>query len=174
MCWYTSARRTIETLYGDDADLFCDILAATSPRKQVKSNWKLAVRLYTAYKNGQELPTVGLMPAHKGNVNRAFSGQELSGPKVQAFAANLKGDFNRVTIDVWVLRFFGIKKSKITPKQYIALEKAIQKLAKNRGLSPARYQAEIWERSLSNAGRKPVSYTSVSEVNQKQFEFMEN
>ncbi len=174
MCWYTSARRTIETLYGDDADLFCDILAATSPRKQVRANWNVAVRILTAYKNGETIPEKSLLPNHRGNLKRTFRGEELSGPKVQAFAANLKGDFNRVTIDIWVLRFFGIKKNKITPKQYIALEKAIQKLAKNRGLLPARYQAEIWERSMSNVGRKPISYTSVSEVNQKQFEFMGN
>jgi hypothetical protein len=115
---------------------------------------------------------VGLLPAHKGNLKRAFSGEELSGPKVQAFAANLKGDFDRVTIDVWVLRFFGFKKNRITPKQYIALEKAISKLAKRRGKTPARYQSEIWERSMANAGRKPISYTSVSEVNQNQFTFM--
>jgi len=70
-------------MFGDDADLFCDLLAATSPRKQVKANWRVALRVYNAFKAGQEIPRTGLMPAHLGNIVRALNGRELSGPKVQ-------------------------------------------------------------------------------------------
>jgi len=174
MCWYTESRATIEKLFGDDADLFCDLLAATSPRKQVKANWRVALRVYNAYKAGTEIPRTGLMPAHTQNVMRALRGHELSGPKVSAFAANLKGDHSRVTIDVWVLRYFKIGKKRITAKQYIELEKKIQRLARRHKLSPAAYQAKIWRESMRRAGRKPISYTSVSGINQRQFAFMGN
>lgn len=170
--WYTESKRTIDAIFGEDANLFCDLLAACSPRKQVSANWRVALRVYNAYKAGQEIPFTGLMPAHLGNIERALSRRELSGPKVAAFAANLKGDHNRVTIDVWILRYFKIGKKRITAKQYIKLEKKIQRLAKRQGLSPAAFQAKIWAVSMRRAGRKPISYTSVSGINQLQFEFM--
>ena len=174
MCWYSESRKTIETMFGDDADLFCDLLATTSPRKQVKTNWRVAVRVYEAHKAGLEIPRTGLMPAHIGNIERALAGRELSGPKVSAFAANLKGDHNRVTIDVWVLRYFKISKKRISVKQYVELEKKIQRLARRHHLSPAAYQAKIWAVSMRRYGRIPTSYTSVSGINQQQFAFMEN
>jgi hypothetical protein len=172
MCWYTESKKTIDTLFGSGADLFIDLLAATSPRKQVKANWNLAKRLYFAHINGRELPTKGIRPAHKGNIDRALKGQPLSGNKVAAFSANLKGDLNRVTIDVWVLRYFNIDKMSLTNKQYFTLEKKIQRLAKRHKMNPASYQAWIWEKSIRSAGKKPVSYTGVSEINQKKFAFM--
>ncbi len=161
-------------MFGNDADLFCDLLAATSPRKQVSANWRIALRIYNAFKAGQEIPLTGLMSAHIGNIERALRGHELSGPKVSAFAANLKGDHNRVAIDVWVLRYFKIGKKRISAKQYIELEKKIQRLAKRNKMSPAAYQAKIWAASMRRYGRVPISYTSVSGINQRQFAFMEN
>ena len=109
-------------MFGDGADLFIDLLAATSPRKQVKANWNIAKRLYFAHVNGRKLPRAGLLPAHKGNIERALKGEPLSGNKVSAFAANLKGDLSRVTIDIWVLRYFDIDKMSLTNKQYFELE----------------------------------------------------
>ena len=174
MCWYSESRKTIEKIFGDDADLFCDLLAAISPRKQIKTNWNAARRVYEAHKTGLPIPTTGLLPAHIGNIRRALAGQELSGPKVSAFAANLKGDHSRVTIDVWVLRYFKINKNRISVKQYIELEKKIQRLARRHKMTPAAYQAKIWRESMRRAGRKPISYTSVSDINQLKFKFMEN
>lgn len=120
------------------------------------------------------IPLTGLMPAHLGNIKRAFGGHELSGPKVAAFAANLKGDHNRVTIDIWTLRYFKIGKDRISAKQYIELEKKIQRLARRHKMMPAAYQAKIWCESMRRAGRKPISYTSVSDINQLKFAFVEN
>lgn len=173
MCWYSESRKTIETIFGNDADLFCDLLAATSPRKQVRANWNLARRIYDAHKANLPIPTTGLMPTNFNNVRRALAGQELSGPKVAAFAANLKGDHNRVTIDVWILRHFKIGK-KISAKQYVELEKKIQRLARRHKMTPAAYQAKIWCESMRRVGRKPISYTSVSDINQLKFAFVEN
>jgi hypothetical protein len=172
ICWYTESKKTIDTIFGEGADLFIDLLAATSPRKQVKANWNLAKRIYFAHINGREIPTRGLLPAHKGNIERALKGESLSGNKVAAFAANLKGNLSRVTIDIWVLRYFNSDKSSLTPKQYAIMEKKIQKLARRHKMQPASYQAMIWEKSIRSAGKKPVSYTGVSDINQKKFAFM--
>jgi hypothetical protein len=173
MCWYSDSRKVIEQIFGDDADLFCDILAATSPRKQVKSNWNVSVRIYESFKGGGGIPKRGLMPCHIGNIERALRGEPLSGLKVSAFAANLKGDLDRVTIDIWVLRFLKIPKDKLTDKQYLILERDITARAKRRGMKPAQYQAEIWAKVQRQWGKSPRSYRSVSDIDQLKFAFME-
>ncbi len=159
--WYTDSRRVIEKLYGDDADMFCDILAATSPRKQVKVNWDIAQNIYERYKHDGYIDCQGLMGSHIPNVLRALYRERLHGYKVPAFATNLKGDLNRVTIDTWTLRYFGLKQKRIRRKEYYRLEKAIQLLAKHRGMKPAEYQAKIWCITVTRAGRVPVSYADL-------------
>ena len=88
--WYADARAEIEFQYGDDADLFCDLLAATSPRKQVRANWRLAKRVYESRSFAHILLTeqtsdwlglLGVMSSQVPNVIRALNGEPLSGPK---------------------------------------------------------------------------------------------
>ena len=160
--WYTDSRQVIVELYGNDADMFCDLLAATSPRKQVKANWDIAQHIYERYKHDGYIDCQGLMGSHIPNVLRALFREPLHGYKVPAFAANLKGDMNRVSIDTWTIRYFGITQREIRRKEYYRLEKAIQLLAKHRGMKPAEYQAMIWYIAVTRAGRTPVSYKDVS------------
>lgn len=161
--WYQESRQIIVELYGDDADLFCDILAATSPRRQVKANWNMSVKIYDEFKKTGGT-TVGMMPSHQCNVFRALSGNPLHGWKVPAFAANLKGDLHRVTIDMWVMDFFGLTQRDIRRLEYYRMEAAIQKLAYRRRMMPAEYQAMIWCKAVERAGLTPVSYRDVHEA----------
>lgn len=160
--WYQNARAEIVKLYGDDADLFCDLLAATSPRKSVKANWKLAVRIYRDYKrNGPAFcaepeTQPGVMPCHYKNIFRALNGEELSGRKVRAFAANLRGDLNVCTIDIWIMRYFGF--DKLTDKTYSFIESVIKMMAATCGAKPAELQAELWCQIILEHGRTPKSY----------------
>ena len=162
MCWYSDSRKTIEKIFGNDADLFCDLLAAISPRKQVKVNWNLAKRIYQEYKNTGDFDDKGLLPCHILNVERALAREPLHGYKVPAFAANLKGDMNRVTIDMWILYYFGLQQSKIRRKEYYRMEAAIQKMARRRNMKPAEYQAKIWCIAVTRTGRTSVSYKDVA------------
>ena len=159
--WYTDSRQVIEQLYGDAADMFCDILAATSPRKQVKVNWDISQNIYERYKHDGYIDCQGLMGSHIPNVLRAIYREPLHGYKVPAFAANLKGDLNRVSIDTWTIRYFGITQKQIRRKEYYRLEAAIQKMAKRRNMLPAEYQAVIWCKAVTAAGRIPVSYADI-------------
>ncbi len=159
--WYTESRLVIEKLYGEDADMFCDILAATSPRKQVKVNWDISQNIYERYKHDGYIDCSGIMGTMIPNIHRALNGELLSGYKVPAFAANLRGDLNRVTIDTWTIRYFGITQHQIRRKEYYRLEKAIQLLAKHRGMKPAEYQAMIWCIAVTKAGKTPVSYADM-------------
>ena len=177
--WYQQARAEIEFQYGDDADLFCDLLAATSPRKQVSANWRLAKQVYDDWKSSRRFDAVcaavivnysvsGLLPCHKSNVVRALSGQELRGPKVRAFAANLKGDLDQVTVDVWMLRFFGFDKD--TKRAHQVVVESVELAAAIVQIKPAEMQAVIWGMSVRDAGREPKSYLGAA-YEDRQMEF---
>lgn len=163
--WYTKCRTEIEKLYGVDADLFCDLLAATSPRKQVKANWNLATLIYNEVASGTEMcgrrwsrlrNIPGIMPCHRNNIRAALVGEPLSGRKVRAFAANLKGDLTQVTVDIWVGRFYGYEK--ITNEVYDHIEWVIKECAEIMGMEPAELQAELWCRAIESTGRVPKSF----------------
>jgi hypothetical protein len=76
--WYARCTAEIKKRYGGDWELFVDLLAACSPRKQVKANWKLAERIYKDYKkNGPAFcaepeTQPGVMPCHYKNIFRAL------------------------------------------------------------------------------------------------------
>ncbi len=145
--------------------LFAGLLAATSPRKQVKANFRLAMRLYARHLSGRFVDYSELLPAARGNVRVILSGRELSGLKVKAFYANLTGDYQQVTIDVWMLRFYGFA-GWITPNRYKMFARRVQNYALKAGLKPAELQAIIWNYERSKAGLKPTDFVSVATENQ--------
>lgn len=172
--WYAKVRREIELQYGDDADLFCDLLAATSPRRQVSANWKLADKVYRhlvdkipqgAGRLEACLSSIGVMSSQQPNVIRALKQEPLSGDKVRAFAANLKGDMSQVTVDVWMLRLFDYDKP--TERHREEVVEYVIRAAAELGCEPAEVQAEMWEHSVRRAGREPKSYL-VAAVKQRQ------
>jgi hypothetical protein len=121
--WYTDSTKLIKELYGDYWTLFVDLLAATSPRAQVKKNWRIADAILSAYLDRAKRPdklldvltSKAVLPAHLNNIIRALQGRTLSGDKVKRFAANLKGNLSDVTIDVWICKAYGIDQKKLTP-----------------------------------------------------------
>lgn len=185
--WYSEAHDLIVREYGDDADFFAKLLAATSPRKQVKANWRLADKIYKAYKthqsnlnmfrsfdhgdinkssvfretkkSGNVLGDVlgGLMPAHAINVIRTLQGKDISGLKVNAFYQNLSGNYHVVTVDMWILLAYGFKKS-LTELQYQRLSDKIKAEAYECGLLPAQYQALIWTAIRRESGKNYTSF----------------
>jgi hypothetical protein len=96
------------------------------------------------------------MPCHYKNIFRALNGEPLSGRKVRAFAANLKGDLHEVTIDIWTARFFGYER--VTNKVYDKCEASIRCAAILHEVKPAEMQAQIWCHAIIVAGKKPKSY----------------
>lgn len=169
--WYDDIIQYIRQSY-DDPVLFVALLAATSPRKTVRENWKLANRIYREHKAGKPYTRKGLLPAHTGNIDRALAGQELSGPKVRAFQENLSGNPDRVTVDVWIMRYYGMDNESPSAKEYQTIERDIVRQAKRFNTSPAAMQAILWTIARHNAGLSPSSFTG--ETKQKSFSFMED
>jgi len=93
--WYTDSTKLIKELYGDYWTLFVDLLAATSPRSQVKKNWKIADAILTAYKNREKRPekfldvltSKAVLPAHLNNVIRALQRRPMTASRCPIDAA---------------------------------------------------------------------------------------
>ena len=65
--------------------------------------------------------------------------------KTRAFAANLAGDMNAVTVDVWIARAVGVTERELKlVGVYDRIAKAFRKVAAKHGLEPAQLQAIVW------------------------------
>lgn len=159
--WYRDDIKHINETF-EDSRLFAALLAATSPRVSVSRSYKLSIRIYRQFKAGQAIDYSGILPAAIGNIKRALSGQELSGPKVRSFYQNLIGNENAVTIDVWMLKFFGIPNKGLTKKQYQKLADKIRRYAKKVGLTASELQAILWTYTRKQENRKNISYSRIS------------
>lgn len=136
--WYENSRRALEHVFGDDADLFAGVLAATSPQNSVESNLQNSLRIYRNW-NAAGRPTdenailkimaksvngmkgeESVLDAWKNNTVSVLSGGNvISGPKVDSFWTNLRSRARRssmgdvhpddaVTLDAWMANLFGI------------------------------------------------------------------
>ena len=169
--WYRDCGDKIRQEYGRYAGLFIGLLAATSPRKQVSANFRLANRIFHRHIGGLPIEYDRLLPAARSNVKRALLNEPLSGNKVRAFAENLKGNFDAVTIDIWILRYYGIGVKSLSNGGYKNLSRLIAIEARQYQLKPAEYQAVIWSEIRAKYGLKPSSYLLAEEFSQKFFEF---
>jgi hypothetical protein len=161
--WYADARRHLAEHYGTDADLVAGLLAACSPRMSVKKNWKVALQIYRTWKAGGPINLTGAMRTHHPNIYRALAGETLSGDKVESFRQNLCGSDNAVTLDVWMLRWYGSDNNeRLTPKRYRALAKRVRQSAAYYRMSPCEYQAVAWTAIRSDNGKSYKSFSSVA------------
>lgn len=163
--WYRDIHDYIFVEY-DNPYLFCSILASTSPRLSIKRNWEVSVAIYDRMRSGDRMINwheYGLWPCHAGNLDRILAGEEIHGDKVRAFFTNLCGDYEAVTVDTWVLRFFGFA-GWITPRRYEKFADRIQTYAKKVNLKPAELQAIVWCYVRDRAGKSPRSFMDYVEV----------
>lgn len=141
--WYVRAHTDIIAKWGaHQVDLMCDLIAATSPQATVVQNIKLAEDAYYNYEDGNWKPWIR---SHRKNVERAFKREPLSGPKVRAFAAALKGDRDATVVDTWMLKAAGYRGKALKHKRsFKVTERAIQIAAAAVGMKNTEAQATIW------------------------------
>jgi hypothetical protein len=63
---------------------------------------------------------------------------------VEAFAANLRGDLDYVTVDMWAMRAIGGNPERITKTVQTDVVKGYTLAAIRAGMSPAEFQAVVW------------------------------
>jgi len=160
--WYKYTQKELEQHFGEDAPLFVDMLAATSPNSTVASNVTLALKAYTQHKTGQ--PFSGFMPAVIGNLEKVVRGEVPTGPKVSSFKANLFGDPEPVTVDRWMARAMGWPSDNLTGAQYKFLDYTITQAAKKAGVEPRQMQAAVWKSIKDQQGRAGNTAESFEQV----------
>jgi L-asparaginase/Glu-tRNA(Gln) amidotransferase subunit D len=164
--WYANNTEKLKKLFGADYTMVAGLIAATSPRRDLKRNLRTAINIYRAIKKDPTLihysprkfqAKFQIMGAHYKNVLRAINGSKLSGLKVEAFRQNLSGNLQPVTIDVWMMRYFNYT-GNLTPKIYKQFSEQITELAAAEGLAPAQMQSILWNRTRRKAGFKAVNF----------------
>ncbi len=150
--WYDGANTELRRWFGADADLVADLIAATSVRTNPERNVKEALAAYVGIKQGKQVEDLAVFsgPAAKikqALAQRAADGLPIETPKAGAFAKNIKGDPNAVTVDTWMFRaFFGTEdvggNSRIAKTGFI--QEWVRQLAYANGVAPRQMQAAIW------------------------------
>lgn len=130
------------------SERLADIVAVLSPRNRWERNIADAVALVRAVRAGDPLPQVGTF---RGNAEKAAAiarGEPytLKGPKVSAFAENLKGDREAVTLDVWAWRALtrGKRTGPRSAADYAIGARAVAEVAARTGYSARTCQAITW------------------------------
>lgn len=146
--WYADAGDLATSLavYVDgDRDKAAAVISALSPR----TSWARNVATATAML--QSGPSAARkLGAMRGNVDVAIRAKRngtsaLNGPKTRRFAANILGDREAVTIDVWAARVAGVTELQLgRVGVYDDLEHAYRLAAGRRGVDPATMQAVTW------------------------------
>jgi hypothetical protein len=81
MGWYDEVHSELKDLFGKDANMMAQLLAATSSNATVKSNVTLALKAYGKIKAGEPIND-GFLPAVVQQVNRVARGEGLAGRKI--------------------------------------------------------------------------------------------
>lgn len=149
--WYESARmtaRAIAETHGLSERHVAGIVAALSPRVAWSSNIAGARRIAEAIARRRPEPVVAGTLSNRRKAWAIARGAEpeavLSGPKVRAFFANLLGDDDAVTVDVWAARAAEGISREPTPARYALIADAYRDAARLRGVSPRVMQATVW------------------------------
>lgn len=150
LAWYSRAESTMSTMarvHGVSRETAAGVTAALSPRTPWARNLVIADAVLSAARHGESAPSVGT----RANVAKAWAianGADpdsiLGGPKVTAFYANLTGDHDRVTVDVWAARAAGANPDRLTDRRRRELREAYRQAAESRGVTPRQLQAAVW------------------------------
>ena len=149
--WYERSREAIEKKYGEDADIFMQIIAITSANRSVEVNHQLAEKAYKQWKEGK-YKFVDFPHAMRINLQAMARGEpwydqvrDPANRKTRLFYKALKGDPNAIAVDLWIRRAFGYSVNKdITANDYDYIEAAIRQFARETGQTPRDIQESIW------------------------------
>jgi hypothetical protein len=146
--WYPTQGQTVIDYahsFGYSVDTVAAVVAHLSPRTPWDRNITQAAVVLA---HGE---TVGVLGMNLRNAQKAMASDApldtLKGNKVKAFAANLLGDTEAVTVDVWAIRVAlghgdGTEVSKVGV--YDAIASAYREAARLRGVEPSTMQAVTW------------------------------
>lgn len=139
--WYPTVNRLARRWarkYHYPVRTVASVIAATSVRMPWKRN--LALAEY-ALQYGTVERTMSSM---RRSVESVLAGGKLNGPKVSAFAANIAGCGDSVTVDSHMVHAAGINRDAPYAGERRAISNAIRRIARENGRRAADVQAIIW------------------------------
>jgi hypothetical protein len=153
LAWYDRARQEAESMAAEtglSVRHCAGIIAALSPRCQWASNVASAWKMARAAAAGESEPIVNGTLDNRAKAWRIACGEVselvLSGPKVRAFYANILGDREAVTIDVWCARAAEGRDWPHAPvkRRYRLLTECYRRAGARREMCPRDVQAAVW------------------------------
>jgi thermostable 8-oxoguanine DNA glycosylase len=177
--WYADANEKLKNKYKGDLLLICGLIASISPQMAVERNIFVAELIYQDFKTDKSnflkllnnktrfFKKYGLFKPHYNNIVKTIYHDfkielKLNGNKVYNFYKNLSGDFEAITIDTHMLRYFKHDETRINhlkKSEYIRYSNIIKSQAREHGLLPAEFQAVIWIKTRQEQGLEPVSFS---------------
>ena len=149
--WYPIAHSLAEELADSKRTLYhtAGVIAALSPQVQWPVNARSAAAMVRAARSRKGQPKVSGYPANRAKAWAMARGSAphsvLGGDKVISFFANILGDHDAVTIDVWAYRAAtGKDGNQPDGKRYAALADDYRTAAAARGVVPSTLQAVVW------------------------------
>lgn len=153
--WYGNEARSVRNaaaLAGVDPDRALAALAVLSPAARwepLRDAFLAGLAAWVAASAAPRLPAYGRNVAKAGKIlaGTLSVADGVTGPKVRAFFANLRGDGGPVTVDRWAYTLAtGDRTGHPTPRQFRECAEAYTALAGRVGLAPAAVQAALWVR----------------------------
>lgn len=148
--WYDEAGDLATSLapHFGSRDHAAAVISHLSPRTSWSRNIAGAVAM--AHGDTSDTPE-GCMSANVKRARQAILSEDplntfgKGAPKTKRFAANIAGDRESVTVDVWAARVAGVTEQDLSKVGvYDALEAAYQAAARRRGVDPTTMQATTW------------------------------
>jgi hypothetical protein len=180
--WYNNNYEAVKAIFSglgiEDEDLLQDflrVLAATSQATRPSGNLTLAIKAlrniyidkYTTseefYKTEDPKRKGEYLPDTAKNLARIARGEELTGPKISAYAKALAGEEEAVAVDRHIFDIMFGSTSAGKTKRRIATEQII-KVAKQLGLQPRQVQAALWAANQIRQGKTPQNYIEYIQV----------
>jgi hypothetical protein len=151
LSWYGRANGLAYHLghrYGIRPDVAAAVIAVLSPTNKWSRNVADAESIIAWHASGRigHRPTCCTYGANVAKAERILDGDmgALSGPKVEAFAANIRGDHEFVTLDIWACRAAVKRDTPGRKAERAAIVAAYKTVAREYGYTPAAFQAVIW------------------------------
>lgn len=150
--WYGRANGLAFKLaaqYGVTPRQAASVIAVLSPTNRWHRNVQDAEAMLAWHASGRigDPPSVCTYGPNRVKAIRIMDGDlgALSGPKVEAFAANILGDHEYVTLDIWACRAaLGDDKATGPGRHRQKIARAYRNAAARSGDTPAAFQAIVW------------------------------
>lgn len=162
LCWYDDARDYIDTVCqveSLDKSRFIDIMAITSPRVSVITNWNT-----TLYYMKHGTLGWGTIKSTRTALAHYEQTHEIRGPKTSAFARALHGDTTALVLDIWMARALDVDPRKVTSKANMQEALTLVKRVAHANAWHVRdTQAAIWWGVCMTHGVKPGNLQSAAQ-----------